>query len=282
MYRQIIKTENETMNQSQKLIFILGAAILGLLFTAHVNSATVHRSHFIVSNLSCTSCLATIETELRNAQGALGMDADLRRGRVTVDHLSTLHFNEIAATISRLGYPARMEWTATLPNQYSNRFGAKSSYRSGCSSGGCSGPGSSGPTAWKKTPASGTINRTTLQVSNLSCTSCLTNIGTELQKLSETFGMNGYLSRGIVIVDHEDSLESSRIAAIISDLGYPARPLSTNEISAQNGFRANPEAGTRAQGSRPSIGCNSKGPCNATSAAWQKLYNRYFTQKNSN
>jgi hypothetical protein len=48
--------------------------------------------------------------------------------------------------------------------------------------------------------------------------------------------MNGYLSRGIVIVDHTDTLENSRIAAIISDLGYPAKVVSTNEIQAKKIF----------------------------------------------
>ena len=271
------------MNQNNKIIAALSSLILSLLLVAHAFAATVQRSNFIVENLSCTSCLAIIEDELKGMPGALGMNADLRQGRVTVDHLSSTNYEQIATTISKLGYPATIDWTATVPEQYTNKFAQQSSYRSGCSSGGCgtSGGAGAGPTAWKAAPDTGTINRTSLQVSNLSCTSCLANIATELSKLSDTYGMNGYLSRGVVMVDHTDTLENSRIAAIISDLGYPAKALSTNEVPAQKAFTAKPGNGFKGQGVRTGSGCNSKGPCNATSASWQKLYNRYFTKTNS-
>ncbi|KPJ98306.1 MAG: hypothetical protein AMJ60_08735 [Desulfobacterales bacterium SG8_35] len=271
------------MDQNKKIIAALSSLILSLLLVAHANAATVQRSNFIVGNLSCTSCLATIEAELKGVPGTLGMDADLRSGRVTVDHLSSLDQEQIASTISKLGYPAAMEWTATVPEQYTNKFARQNSYGSGCSSGGCgtSGGAGAGPTAWKAAPA-GTVSRTTLQVSNLSCTSCLSNIAAELSKLPDTYGMNGYLSRGIVIVDHADTLENSRIAAIISGLGYPARVLATNGVPAQKAFTTTPRSGSQGQVVRSGGGCGSKGPCNATSASWQKLYNRYFTQTNAN
>ena len=272
------------MDQNKKIIAALSSLILSLLLVAHANAATVQRSNFIVGNLSCTSCLATIEAELKGVPGTLGMDADLRSGRVTVDHLSSLDHEQIASTISKLGYPAAMEWTATVPEQYTNKFARQNSYGSGCSSGGCgtSGGAGAGPTAWKAAPAAGTVSRTTLQVSNLSCTSCLSNIAAELSKLPDTYGMNGYLSRGIVIVDHADTLENSRIAAIISGLGYPARVLATNGVPAQKAFTTTPRSGSQGQVVRSGGGCGSKGPCNATSASWQKLYNRYFTQTNAN
>ena len=272
------------MKQDKKTIVALSSLLVSFFLAAHAYAATVQRSNFIVANLSCTSCLATIEAELKGVPGALGMNADLRQGRVTVDHLASLDHEKIAATISNLGYPATMEWTATLPQQYSNKFARESSYRSGCSSGGCgsSGGAGAGQTAWKNAPAGSTISRTTLQVSNLSCTSCLNNIAAELSKLSDTYGMNGYLSRGIVLVDHAETLENSRIAAIISGLGYPARVLATNEVSAQKAFAAPPENSRANPAVGPGRGCGSKGPCNATSASWQKLYQRYFTQTNSN
>jgi len=268
------------MNQTKKNSTILAALMLALICAVQANAATVQRSNFIVNNLTCTSCLATIEAELKGVPGTLGMDADLRSGRVTVDHLSTLNYEQIATTISGLGYPATMEWTATLPEQYTNKFAQQSRYRSGCSSGGCGSSGGLGasPTAWKAAPASGSINRTTLQVSNLSCTSCLANIAAELGKLSDTYGMNGYLSRGVVIVDHAESLENSRIAAIITDLGYPARVMATNEIPAQKAFTTTRSPGSPEKAVRSSSGCNSNGPCNATAASWQKLYKRYFNQ----
>ena len=271
-------------NQNKKIIVALGSLLLSFFLVAHAYAETVQRSNFTVGNLSCTSCLATIEAELKGMPGVLGMDADLRSGRVNVDHRSSVGYEQIATAISNLGYPAAMEWTATVPDQNTNKFAQQSKYRSGCSSGGCGSSGGgagSGPTAWKAAPATGTISRTTLQVSNLSCTSCLNNIAAELKKLPETYGMNGYLSRGIVIVDHTNVLETSRIAAIISGLGYPARAVATNEVPAQKAFSAAPQNGSPNQVRRTGGGCNSKGPCNATSASWQKLYNRYITRTNS-
>ena len=271
------------MIRTQKITSALSAILLGLIFAASAGAAPLKRSNFIVGNLSCTSCLANIETELKGMPGAVGMNADLRQGRVIVDHLDTLSSEQIAAAISKLGYPAAMEWTATLPENYTNRFSGKSQYASGCSGGGCNVSGRTGaePATWKIPPADTTVSRTTLQVSNLTCTSCLSNIAAELGKLANTYGMNGYLSRGIVIVDHAADLESSRIAAIISDLGYPARAVASNNIPAQEAFST--KAGVDAeQGVRPRGGCNSNGPCNATAASWQKLYNRYFTKPDSN
>ena len=270
-------------NQNKKIIESIIFLLLSLFLVAHAYAETVQRSNFTVGNLSCTSCLATIEAELKGMPGVLGMDADLRSGRVNVDHRSSVGHEQIATAISNLGYPAAMEWTATVPDQNTNKFAQQSKYRSGCSSGGCgtSGGAGAGPTAWKAAPATGTVSRTTLQVSNLSCTSCLNNIAAELKKLPETYGMNGYLSRGIVIVDHTNALETNRIAAIISGLGYPARAVATNEIPAQKAFSEASQNRPSNQVRRPGGGCNSKGPCNATSASWQKLYNRYITRTNS-
>jgi copper chaperone CopZ len=274
---QIVK--KETMNQKNKIITTLSFLSFFLLYTAHAYSATVQRSNFIVSNLSCTSCLATIEAELKGMEGVLGMDADLRAGRVTVDHLSSLNYERIGASITNLGYPAQIDWTATVPAQYTNRFAGESRYRSGCSSGGCgvSGGADGGLTTWKAVPASGTITRTTLQVSRLSCTSCLSNIARELSSIEETYGMKGYINRGVVIVDHVNTFDNSKIAAAISSLGYPARVVAANEIPAQKAFTASPNSGS----ARPGGGCSGRGPCNATAASWQKLYQRYFTQTNA-
>ena len=174
-----------------------------------------------------------------------------------------------------------MEWTATLPEQYTNKFAQQSRYRSGCSSGGCGVSGGSGPTAWKAAPADGTISRTTIQVSNLSCTSCLTNIAAALSKFPDTYGMNSYLSRGVVIVDHATAEKNDKIAATISGLGYPARVLATNELPAQKAFSASPGNRSSNQVRRAGGGCNSGGPCNATSASWKKLYNRYVSKTES-
>jgi copper chaperone CopZ len=287
-YGRQLKTANQNTNRKiemmtqRKKIFATASSLLVSLFIAlQAQAATVSRSNFTVSNLSCTSCLANIEAELKSVPGTLGMNADLRKGRVTVDHLPSLGHEQVAAIISKLGYPAAMEWTATVPEKYTNRFAANSKYRSGCSSGGCGGPsgGVTGPTAWKAPPTDGRVSRTTLRVSKLSCSSCLSNIAAELGKLTSTYGMNGYLSRGIVIVDHAAGLESSRIAAIISGLGYPAKAMETATIPAQKAYRASTSPGNRVI--RTGIGCNSNGPCNASSASWQKLYNRYISKTDS-
>ncbi len=270
------------MRRIGKITTVVSALLLSFVIATFADSTTVKRSNFVVSNLSCNSCLATIETKLKNVPGALGMNADLRSGRVTIDHLYSLDHEKIAAIISKLGYPTAMEWTATLPEQYTNKFTERSRYGSGCSGGGCgiSGGAGTGPTAWKKAPATGTLNRTTLQVANLSCTSCLANIAERLRNMPETYGMNGYLSRGIIIVDHAVVSVNKEIATAITGLGYPARILATNEIPAQKTFTTTPSNGTGGV-VRTGRGCNSKGPCNATSASWQKLYKRYFTQTKS-
>ncbi|MBW2465715.1 MAG: heavy-metal-associated domain-containing protein [Deltaproteobacteria bacterium] len=269
------------MIQTKKITTALSVLLLSLILAGYAGAATVKRSNFTVGNLSCTSCLANIEAELKGIPGALGMDADLRQGRVIVDHLDTLSYEQIAAAISRLGYPATMEWTATLPRQYTNRFAGQRRYGSGCSSGGCGSAGGTGPKTWKTPLAGSVVSRTTLKVGNLSCTSCLANIAAELSKLSNTYGMNGYLSRGVVIVDHANDLESSRIAAIITSLGYPAKAVATNYIPAQKAFAQNPDRNPRDPGGGRGSGCSGNGPCNATAASWQKLYNRYFTKSDS-
>ena len=271
------------LNQNKKIITALSSLLLSFFLVGYAYAASVQRSNFIVENLSCTSCLATIETELKGVTGVLGMDADLRQGRVTVDHLSSLDYEQIAANISNLGYPARVDWTATVPEKSTNKFAGKSNYRSGCSSGGCgvSGGAGAGKTAWKSAPTTGTISRTTLQVSNLSCTSCLNNIAAELRTIPETYGMDAYLSRGVVIVDHASTYDNAKIASTISGLGYPAKVVSSNEIPAQKAFSTTKDNGSPNQVARSGSGCNTKGPCNATSTSWQQLYNRYFTQTNS-
>ena len=64
---------------------------------------------------------------------------------------------------------------------------------------------------------------TTLQVSNLSCGSCLANIEGELRQYDGMSSMNADLSRGIVVVSHTDELSPQKIAASITGIGYPAR-----------------------------------------------------------
>jgi copper chaperone CopZ len=271
------------MTRNSKNIAALSILLLGLFLAVQAGSTTVQRSNFIVDNLACSSCLATIEAELKTVPGTLGMDADLRSGRITVDHLSTLNCEQIATRISKLGYPATVDWTATVPEQYLKRFSEQNRLNSNCTSGGCSSPAGpeAGLVAWNTAPASGVVSRTTLQVSNLTCTSCLANIAAELRQIPETYGMKGYLSRGVVIVDHSASLDNSRIAATISKLGYPARILALNEVPAQKAYAAGFSNNISNKAAASGYSCNSKGPCNATAGSWQELYKRYFSRTGS-
>ena len=270
------------MKQNKKTIAALSTILLGFIFALQANADTIKRSNFIVANLSCTSCLANIEAELKSVPGTLGMAADLRSGRVTVDHLASVDYEQIAARISKLGYPATVDWTANVPEQYTRRFAPQSRYNSGCSSGGCGGSRGSGAglTVWKAPPSSGSISRTTLQVNNLTCTTCLNNIAAELRQLPDTYGMKGYLSRGVVIVDHTSTMDNKKIAAAISNLGYPARIVALNDVPAQKSLSAAGSNNSPQKPVRTGSGCNSRGPCNATAGSWQKLYNRYFSQTN--
>lgn len=255
--------------------------LIGLIFASQASAETVMRSNLIVSNLSCISCLSNIEAELKTLPGILGMDTELQTGRVTVDHLASLDGENIAARISKLGYPAAVDWTATIPDQYTRRFSNPNSPNSNCSGRGCGGFGGSSIdlNAWRAAPASGIINRTTLQVSNLTCSSCLASIAAALQQMPETFGMKGYLSRGVIIVDHTPSLDNSRIAAAITNLGYPARIVALNDVPAPKAFSSGGRGKRLPQNTlRTGSSCNSRGPCNATVDSWQKLYQRYFSR----
>jgi len=266
------------MNNWKRLTISLLNLVLAVFLTAEAQAADVQRTSYMVSNLSCSSCLATIEAELKGLPGTIGMDADLQQGRVVVDHQPELGYEKIASTITNVGYPAKVDWTATVPDQNARRYTESSKYSSGCGSGGCGGSGGagSGIAVWNtEIPADKTANRTIFQVSNLSCTSCFANIEAKLKTMPKTIGMNGDLSKGIVIVDHESALNGNTIAAAITTLGYPAKVVSTTKISARQALAAGAKSGTRKR-TLAGSGCNSrKRPCNATASSWKNLYNRY-------
>lgn len=95
-------------------------------------------SSFQVSNLSCGSCLGTIEQELRQYDGMVTMDADLASGLVTIGHTKAFPEQAIAVAIAEAGYPARIigdrdkEFLRNRP-----ATGAGSGCGSGCGSRGC-------------------------------------------------------------------------------------------------------------------------------------------------
>jgi copper chaperone CopZ len=118
----------------------------------------VRRTSLLVKNLSCSSCLSSIEAELKKLQGPLGMSADLSRGIVWVDHLAELDCNRIAQVVTDLGYPAEVDWTAQFNRRYAMNFAAAGqgsgfSSSGDCGSGGCglSGGGcGASSSAWKQ------------------------------------------------------------------------------------------------------------------------------------
>jgi len=271
------------MNNWKRLAIALTNLLVAALLVSEAQAAGVQRTSYLVSNLSCSSCLATIEAELKGLPGTIGMDADLQRGRVTVDHQPELGYERIASTITDVGYPAKVDWTATVPDQKAIRYSSNSKFSSGCGSGGCgsSGAAGGGVAVWNTSiPANKSVNRTTFQISNLSCSSCLTNIEAKLKTMPQTIGMNAYLRKGVVIVDHNPALNGNSIAGAITTLGYPAKVVSTTKISAQKALAAGAKSGKRNK-IQAGSGCNTRGPCNASSASWKNLYNRYVGKQNA-
>lgn len=113
--------------------------------------------------------------------------------------------------------------------------------------------------------------KTFFKVSNLSCSSCLFAIRTELAGYDGMVDMEANLNQGWVAVTHEPILSPDRIADIISSLGYPAR--------VEQGGEAHREA--KSEGLPPGAacyGCENNG-CSATAATWKQLWGKFFGAK---
>ena len=122
----------------------------------------------------------------------------------------------------------------------------------------------------------GTVKRISPQVPNLSCSSCLTDIAAELQGLAGTAGMTGDLARGIVVVDHLQTVPGEEIAASISGQRSPARIITTTgNAIIQNKPGAEQEP---AKASRISISNRNRRSCSAAASAWKEFYRRYITK----
>lgn len=120
------------------------------------------------------------------------------------------------------------------------------------------------------------LQRTTLKVSNLFCSSCLNVIETELKKIPGMTGLTADLKTGTVAADHGSKITGQQVAKIISNLGYDAQVVAQDNINQKDAvfFSKKPFArcGTG--------GCNTGGSgCNATASAWKELYRRYFTSR---
>ncbi|MBU0484208.1 MAG: heavy-metal-associated domain-containing protein [Proteobacteria bacterium] len=103
---------------------------------------------------------------------------------------------------------------------------------------------------------------TTMQVQNLTCSSCLLKIGGRLQPLAGYLGMEADLAKGLIYLRHDPSLDEGGVAALLTVLGYPAI------IVAGPGAEEIVVAGTS------DGGCGGKGCCSATSGSWKKLIDK--------
>jgi copper chaperone CopZ len=253
------------------------ALILLLITAATTSGAELKRTSLQVNNLSCTSCLASIEEALRGLSGAIGMAGDIRTGRVIVDHLADLDEEILAAAITANGYPAEVDWTADIDKRQAITFDRSNRFSSGC--GGCSTTGAaSDPRVWDPQAAgTGKVSRTIMQVANLSCISCLANIEEALRTIPGTIGMTGDLTTGLVAVDHLGSLSGDQIAAAISGIGYPARIVSSpGNITGKNAKAVTKSSSIASRIS--SYGCNRRRSCTATASAWKQLYRKYVSK----
>jgi len=246
----------------------LTALAVFLLIASTSFGEEVLRTSLRVNNLSCSSCLSTIGSELQTLPGALGMDADIDRKLVIVDHQQALTAKEIAAAVNRIGYPAKVLSTVEVPADKIFRpvAGGK-----GYGGGGCCGGGNTRQT-WA--PVQGDVVTSVYRVENLACTSCLVAIGGELQRLPGTIGLEADFSTQVVFVDHQADLDGERIAEKMTAAGYPARLVGSGKKVQRASFA---RGGLFGFGS----GCGgSRSPCGATASAWQQLYQRYFAKKN--
>ncbi len=144
------------MKDKAKLGVITGAiavlVVLSISFVAAKNSgksgqdpretslqvSDLRETSLQVSNLSCGSCLANIDGELRQYDGMAGMDADLAGGIVVVSHTDELSPQKIASAITNIGYPARIIVSQAAGAEIPGKPGAQRR------SGGCGGCGPRG------------------------------------------------------------------------------------------------------------------------------------------
>lgn len=112
------------------------------------------------------------------------------------------------------------------------------------------------------------LKQTTLEVSNLSCGSCLSRIDDTLKGHAGYSKLGADLRQGIVVVEHESTLKEQTIAKAISDIGYPAKVVAEKEISKAPNLFKGQGAGYGCCGGGRSSGCS------ASASTWKRLFNR--------
>jgi copper chaperone CopZ len=113
------------------------------------------------------------------------------------------------------------------------------------------------------------LKQTTLEVSNLSCGSCLTRIDDTLKTYTGYSKLGADLRQGIVVVEHEAALEGQVIAKAITDIGYPAKVVADKELTQRPDLFKNQGAGYGCCGG----GGRSSG-CSASASTWKRLFNQ--------
>jgi len=96
---------------------------------------TVNRTLMKVDNLSCGSCLATINEKLNTIEGVVGMGADLNRALVAVDHTKAIESGKIAEAITSIGYPAKVISVTEIDSRKAFADARSEQYRGGCCDG---------------------------------------------------------------------------------------------------------------------------------------------------
>ena len=113
------------------------------------------------------------------------------------------------------------------------------------------------------------LKQTTFEVSNLSCGSCLSRINDTLKGHAGYSKLGADLQRGIVVVEHESTLNEQVIAQAITDIGYPARIVTEKETGGVPGLFKG-----QASGSGCCSGGSRNSGCSASASTWKRLFNR--------
>jgi len=116
------------------------------------------------------------------------------------------------------------------------------------------------------------LSRTTLKVSNLYCGSCLSHIDTRLKEIPEVTGMTGDLRQGSVTINHKPSIEGSKLAGIITQLGYPAEVVSEAQVEDKDSFTSSrqPSSGNSCCGGET----GTYRGCGASAESWKQLFKK--------
>jgi|GEM_PF-6801924 len=116
--------------------------------------------------------------------------------------------------------------------------------------------------------------KTQLAAENLRCSSCLAEIERYLARFPEVASVKGDVSRGRLLVLHDDRLSPAVIRALVTELGYPARFV--EEPLENGGSDSEPSCGScPLSGTDPGAT-----PCPAGSSSWKALWKRIWPKSN--